>query len=156
MARLTDSEGNFRLYQTMVPVDVPGLLFNGYNSSFFSQLNAEVGALWLVEYLAGRIQLPSKAEMNRQIDERLQWTEARTDGKHSKGTNIIPFSVHQMDELLNEIDLNLSAPKRFTQWLMPVTGSDYRNLNERLLRRYRQLQIRFSEPGNGAGHAAEA
>ncbi|WP_310625971.1 hypothetical protein [Limnohabitans sp.] len=45
MQRVTDKDGNFRLYRSMIPVDVPHLIFNGYNSSFFSQLNCEVGAL---------------------------------------------------------------------------------------------------------------
>jgi len=144
-AQMTDQSGNFRLYKTMLPVHVPRLLFNGYNSSFFSQLNAEVGALWLVEYLFGRITLPSKPDMDEAITARLKWTEQRTDGKHSKGTNIIPFSVHQMDELLNEINLNLGAFKRFTQWLNPVTGADYRRLTARLLARHQQLANRIQE-----------
>ena len=135
-SKLTDSQGNFRLYRTMVPVDVPRLMFNGYNSSFFSQLNAEVGALWLIELMTNHITLPHPDVMNQSIDERLAWTEARTDGKHSKGTNIIPFSVHQMDELLNEIDLNIGLLKRFTQWLMPVVGPDYKTLMTRLLARH--------------------
>ncbi len=136
-SKLTDSQGNFRLYRTMVPVGVPRLMFNGYNSSFFSQLNAEVGALWLIELMTNNITLPHPSVMNQSIDERLAWTEARTDGKHSKGTNIIPFSVHQMDELLNEIDLNIGVFKRFTQWLMPVVGPDYKKLMARLLARHK-------------------
>ena len=74
--------------------------------------------------------------MNRWIDERLAWMEARTDGKHSKGTNIIPFSVHQMDELLKDINLELSALVRFKQWLAPVVGSDFKNLTKRLQKRH--------------------
>lgn len=136
MAKITDARGNFRLYQSMLPVGVPGLAFNGYNSSFFSQLSAEVCALWIAEYLEGAIGLPSEAEMQSACDERLAWMEARTDGKHSKGTNIIPFSVHQMDELLNEINLNIPLPRRFLQWFKPVTGSDYAPLTNRLLARH--------------------
>ena len=36
--RVTDDRGNFALYRQLLPVDVPNLAFNGYNSSFFSQL----------------------------------------------------------------------------------------------------------------------
>ncbi len=139
MSRVTDQQGNFRLYRSVLPVDVAQLAFNGYNSSFFSQLNAEVGALWLIEHFFGSLRLPSTADMNSHIDAHLRWSEARTDGKHSKGTNIIPFSVHQMDELLGDINLNLSMFKRFTQWLLPVTGSDYRLLTQRLLKRHGKL-----------------
>jgi len=135
-SHVTDTSGNFRLYRSMIPVGVPALAFNGYNSSFFSQLSAEIGALWLIEYFSGNISLPTESEMNTDIDKRLAWMEERTDGKHSKGTNIIPFSVHQMDEFLDDIDLRLNVFKRFSQWLMPVVGSDYRSLTKRLLARH--------------------
>jgi cation diffusion facilitator CzcD-associated flavoprotein CzcO len=135
-AKVQDARGNFRLYRSILPVGQPRLLFNGYNSSFFSQLNAEIGAMWIVEYIRGGIQLPSEAEMNTWIDERLKWMEARTDGKHSRGTNIIPFSVHQMDELLGDIGMPLSLPTRIKQWLMPVVGKDFEHLNRQLLKRH--------------------
>ena len=142
-SKVTDARGNFRLYRAVLPVDIPTLAFNGYNSSFFSQLCTEIGALWLIEFLRGGITLPSPDEMNAYIDARLEWMEERTDGKHAKGTNIIPFSVHHMDELLNDIDLNLNALVRFKQWLMPVTGRDYRNITGRLMKRHG-----ISEPGS--------
>ena len=50
--------------------------------------------------------------------------------------NIIPFSVHQMDELLKDINLELSALVRFKQWLAPVVGSDFKNLTKRLQKRH--------------------
>ena len=136
MAKVTDEEGNFRLYRSILPLGVPRLYFNGYNSSFFSQLNAEIAALWITEYMLGAIDLPDEDEMNRWIDERLAWMKARTDGKHSKGTNIIPFSVHQMDELLADIDLRLPLPIRTKQWFWPVYGSDFKGLTPRLLARH--------------------
>ncbi len=136
MAKVTDEEGNFRLYRSVLPLGVPRLYFNGYNSSFFSQLNAEIAALWITEYMLGGIELPDENEINRWIDERLDWMKARTDGKHSKGTNIIPFSVHQMDELLADIDLELPLPIRVKQWFWPVYGSDFKGLTPRLLARH--------------------
>ncbi len=135
-SKVTDARGNFRLYRAVLPVDIPTLAFNGYNSSFYSQLCTEIGALWLIEFLRGGITLPSADQMNAYIDVRLEWMEERTDGKHAKGTNIIPFSVHHMDELLNDIDLNLNALVRFKQWLVPVTGRDYRKITGRLMKRY--------------------
>ena len=54
LAKVTDAQGNFRLYRSTLPVGVPRLLFNGYNSSFFSQLSAEAGSFWIAEYMAGR------------------------------------------------------------------------------------------------------
>ncbi len=60
----------------------------------------------------------------------------RTDGKHSKGTKIIPFSLHHIDELLHDIGLPLSAFTRFKQWLMPPNPSDYETVTRQLLARY--------------------
>ena len=133
--RLTDERGNFRLYRSMIPIGVPRLAFNGYNSSFFSQLNAEIGALWIAGHLLRAFDLPSAEQMQKAVDERLVWMEQRTEGKHSKGTNIIPFSVHHMDELLSDLALSLNVFKRFRQWLIPVSGADYREVTVRLLRR---------------------
>lgn len=136
MARVTDERGNFRLYRSMLPIGVPGLAFNGYNSSFFSQLNAEIGALWLADWLAGGMALPSETEQRRTVDERLAWMEERTGGKHSKGTNIIPFSVHHIDELLADLGLPLPAPVRLKQWLRPIDPGDFARVTQALLKRH--------------------
>ena len=124
-ARVTDAQGNFRLYRSMVPVGVPRLLFNGYNSSFFCQLNAEMGAIWLAAYLAGTLKLPDPGTINAEIDARLAWMDARTGGKHCKGTNIVPFSIHHIDELLQDLGLELPAGTRLVQWLRTVRASDF-------------------------------
>lgn len=136
MTRVTDRQGNFRLYRSMVPVDVPRLIFNGYNSSFFSQLNAEMGALWIADLLRGGLSLPSAAEQSRHVDERLTWMEARTDGKHSKGTNIIPFSIHHIDELLADMKLPLPLAMRLKHWAVAINAADYAGVGKRLRQRY--------------------
>ncbi|MGV3482490.1 MAG: flavin-containing monooxygenase [Sphingobium sp.] len=142
LTRVTDGNGNFRLYRSMIPTGVPRLAFNGYNSSFFSQLNAEISALWLADHLSGGVTLPPEAERDAYIDERLAWMEARTDGKHSKGTNIIPFSIHHMDELLRDIDLPLPLGTRIKHWFVAIDAADYAPLIDRLRRRYDHAAVR--------------
>jgi len=136
MDRVTDEEGNFRLFRSMIPVDVPRLAFNGYNSSFFSQLNCEVGALWLADYLNQGFELPSSAEQNRDIDERLAWMEKRTLGKHSKGTNIIPFSIHHIDELLEDMQMNIGRFTQLKQWLGALQPKVYGHILPALQKKY--------------------
>ena len=63
--RLLDERGNFLLYRQILPVDVPGLYFNGYNSSFFSPLNAEMAAVWIAADLAGRCRCPTRPRSAR-------------------------------------------------------------------------------------------
>lgn len=59
---LTDERGNFALYRQSLPVSVPNLSFTGYNSSFFSPLNAEIGAIWVAATLTGLVRLPARGD----------------------------------------------------------------------------------------------
>lgn len=154
MSRVTDEQGNFLLYRSMVPIGVPRLAFNGYNSSFFSQLNAEVGALWLADLIGGGLALPSVAQQRATVAERLAWMEARTDGKHSKGINIIPFSVHHLDELLADLQLTLPALRRFAQWFRPIDPAHFAGLTPALLARHRQRPTVSARSGQPAPTAA--
>ncbi len=134
--RLLDGRGNFRLYRCILPTGVANLAFNGYNSSFFSPLSAEMGALWIAAHLAGGLNLPPAPAQTEATDRRLRWMEERTEGKHARGTNIIPFSMHQIDELLSDMGLSIGPVQRFMEWQLPVKPAAYarvaRQLHQRL------------------------
>ena len=136
-ARLTDERGNFRLYRQIHPVDVPHLSFSGYNSSFFSPLSAEIAALWIANRLAGGVDLPPRDEMRRRVDERLRWMEERTHGQHARGTNVIPFSMHNIDEMLEDVGFDVGRATKAVQWLLPIDPGAYRSVTDRLLERAR-------------------
>ncbi len=133
--RIFDAKGNFRLYNCVKPIGVQNLTFNGYNSSFFSALSAEIGALWTAAYIGGDISLPSESEQARLTDERLAWMEKRTEGKHARGTNVIPFSMHQIDELLDDLRLPVPRLQRFMEWQRPIKPSSYTKIAKRLKQR---------------------
>ncbi len=137
--RITDERGNFVLYRQIKPIDVPRLSFAGYNSSFFSPLSAEMSAVWIAHDLLGTLSLPEAAEQRRLVDARLRWMEERTDGQHARGTNIIPFSMHNIDEVLAEIGSNLGPLRRSLQWLLPVDPGSYRGVTSRLVATKRGL-----------------
>lgn len=134
-SRIMDERGNFRLYRCILPVGVSNLAFNGYNSSFFSPLSAEMGALWVAALIGKGLNLPSPAEQLAMTDRRLRWMEERTEGKHARGTNIIPFSMHQIDELLGDMGLTASAMQRFMEWQMPVNPGKYARVAKDLHRK---------------------
>ena len=124
--QVTDADGNFRLYRQLLPIGVTNLAFNGYNSSFLSQLNAEMGAAWIGAFLLGDIDLPSEEEQSAAITRRLEWTLERTaGGNSSKGTSLVPFSMHNVDELLRDLRLSRSRLTRAKEWLAPIDPSDY-------------------------------
>jgi cation diffusion facilitator CzcD-associated flavoprotein CzcO len=134
-ARLQDEAGNFQLYRHILPLDVPHLTFAGYNSSFFSPLSAEMAAVWTAAYLRGGLTLPPEETMREDVRARLAWMTKRTAGRHARGTNIIPFSMHNIDEVLDELGLNVGGLTRALQWLLPVDPGSYRSVTPRMLQR---------------------
>jgi hypothetical protein len=133
--RLVDERGNFLLHRQILPTDVDHLTFAGYNSSFFSPLNAEMAAVWIASLLADRVALPDRAELRRRVDEQLAFMDTATDGHHCHGTKIIPFSLHNVDEVLGDLDLDIPRRARFGQWFNPVNPSAYADVTRRLVER---------------------
>ena len=135
--RLHDNKGNFHLWRQILPHDVPHLTFNGYNSSYFSPLSAEAGALWIGAYLEGQVDLPELTARREMVAERLRWTEKRTEGRHARGTCVIPFSMHNIDETLGDVGLEVGKATKFKEWLLPIDPLAYEGkldtLKERVL-----------------------
>ena len=141
-ARLLDDDGDYQLYRQILPHDVPHLTFAGYNSSFFSPLSAEAGAIWIAAYLSGVLDLPPIEERRKHVAERVAWMKERTQGKHARGTNVIPFSMHNIDETLDEAGVNISSRARAVQWLLPIDPSVYKNVVQRLKERIKERATR--------------
>jgi hypothetical protein len=135
--RLLDERGNYLLYRQIEPVAVDDLSFAGYNSSFFSPLNAEMAAVWLTARLAGRVALPDRAERRARVDEQLAFMDEAVNGHHQHGTKIIPFSLHNVDEVLGDVGLQIPARVRAAQWLNPIDPAAYRDVTPALLRALR-------------------
>jgi hypothetical protein len=152
--RLLDDRGNFLLYRQILPVGIPGLYFNGYNSSFFSPLNAEMAAVWIAADLAGAVALPEPAQMRQQVTEQLAFMDVATDTHHCHGGKIIPFSMHNVDEVLGDLDVNVSAAVRAWHWLMPVSPAAYRRITPSVLRRLPRVPGGGAPAGSGTRPAA--
>lgn len=149
--RLVDERGNFELYRQIHPHTVADLSFCGYNSSFLSPLSAEVAALWIATRLAGGITLPSEPQRRAFVQERLRWMEERTEGKHARGTNIIPFSLHNIDEMLSDLGTGIGRRRRLTEWLLPVDPGAYRRVARELMARHAAAPRPETAPLRAAG-----
>jgi len=133
--RLVDDRGNFLLYRQVHPLDVPNLSFAGYNSSFFSPLNAEMAAVWIAAYLGGLLKLPEPEELRSQVAGRIAFMDQATGGHHQHGTKVIPFSMHNVDEVLNDLGLNIGRFTRARHWLEPVSPAAYAKVTAELQRK---------------------
>jgi cation diffusion facilitator CzcD-associated flavoprotein CzcO len=124
--RVQNESGEFELFRRILPHDVPNLTFCGYNSSLISTLNAEVGAVWTAAYLAGALTLPPTQLRRAEVRAELAEMAERTGGKHARGTCIIPFSIKNIDQMLDDLGTKLPARKRAAQWTRRAKPSDYR------------------------------
>jgi hypothetical protein len=143
--RLLDERGNFMLYRQILPVDVPGLYFNGYNSSFFSPLNAEMAAIWIAAAIAGDVPLPDSTAMRQAVVDQLSFMDIATDTHHCRGTKIIPFSMHNVDEVLGDLDINVRKRIRASHWLNPIDPAAYQDIAPTVLSRLTPIQPRPDE-----------
>ncbi|MCZ2103717.1 MAG: NAD(P)/FAD-dependent oxidoreductase [Comamonadaceae bacterium] len=133
--QLFDENGDYLLYRQIFPINLKDLTFAGYNSSFFSPLSAEVSAIWIASYLGGNHRTPSREAMLTETRARLKWMRERTRGHHARGTNLIPFSMHNIDEVLSDVGIDVSNFTKFKQWLMPPSPQDYAGISTELARR---------------------
>ncbi|MEB3151591.1 MAG: NAD(P)-binding domain-containing protein [Sphaerospermopsis sp.] len=104
---LIDEQGNFHLYRNLIHPEIPNIGFVGYSSSFISQLTAEVGVWWLLEYVKGNLKLPSLAEIYSQMDRQFAWDKAHVPSGVAIGTCVIPFSVHYLEELIQDMGIKI-------------------------------------------------
>ena len=143
---LLDERANFMLYRQILPVAVPDLYFAGYNSSFFSPLNAEMAGLWIGAHLAGAVDVPGPDAMRQAVEDQLAFMDVATNGHHCRGTKIIPFSMHNVDEVLDDLDLNIASRVRASHWLNPVNPAAYRGVSKRLVARLGTTPAAVREP----------
>ncbi|MFC8827004.1 flavin-containing monooxygenase [Streptomyces sp. NPDC057137] len=148
--QLLDEHGNFMLYRQILPLDVPGLYFNGYNSSLFSPLNAEMAALWIAADLGGVLPLPEPAARRQAVVDQIAFMDEATNRHHCRGTKIIPFSMHNADEVLDDLGLNINPLVRAVHWLNPINPAAYRRVTPALMARLgtpRAPEVRSSADG---------
>ncbi|ORY89776.1 hypothetical protein BCR35DRAFT_317225 [Leucosporidium creatinivorum] len=130
--RMIDSNGNWLLYRHILPPAISNLTFNGFNSSLFCPLTAEITSLWIASYLSGDLPLPSAETQLVEAKETLEWMERRAKGKHAHGTNLVPFSLSNIDDMLGDLGLKLGRLAHLREWLLPVDPTAYKGLGEQL------------------------
>jgi hypothetical protein len=87
--------------------------------------------------------------MHRQVADQLAFMDDATDTHHCRGGKIIPFSLHNVDEVLGDLHVNIGAAVRAWHWLMPVDPGAYRRITPTVLER-------LPRPGSAAVPAMAA
>ncbi|UHC19263.1 FAD-dependent oxidoreductase [Methylobacterium currus] len=129
-ATLVDAEGQYRLYRWMVNPDLPDLGFVGFNSSFATNLSAELGAHWLVRYMDGRLaRQPTRAQMEAEIARLRVWRQhERPSAKGYGGLCIAPYHNRHFASLLADIGVPTREANPVTALFAPLRPPVYADL----------------------------
>jgi cation diffusion facilitator CzcD-associated flavoprotein CzcO len=130
LANQIQRNGSLWLYRHILPPREPRLGFVGYASSTACQLTSEIAAHWLSQRFLGEMNLPSVADMEREIARVLDWANDVFPAR-SQGYFIGPYLAHYLDDLLSDMKLpSRRARNAFTEYFAPVWPHRYGNLAE--------------------------
>lgn len=122
--------GRFRLYRHILPPGEPCMGFIGYASSGNAPLTSEVSAHWLSQYFQGQMGLPSRNDMDKDIDRVLEWT-AKVFPEQPEAYFIGGYIAHYTDWLLRDMGLRTHRTDSFfSEHLGPFWADRYRNIAE--------------------------
>jgi cation diffusion facilitator CzcD-associated flavoprotein CzcO len=129
-AKLIDADGQYRLYRWVVNPDLPDLGFVGFNSSFATNLSAELGANWLVRYMDGQLaRQPTRVQMETEIARLRTWRQhERPSAKGYGGLCIAPYHNRHFSSLLADIGVPIREANPVTALLAPLRPPVYADL----------------------------
>ncbi|MBC7851661.1 MAG: NAD(P)-binding domain-containing protein [Chitinophagaceae bacterium] len=133
--KFRDKDGNYLLYHHILPAGVPSLAFVGYNSSIQCPLSSEIAALWVCEYLKGRINPPTQAEIIKEGKAFLEWRFRFRPNGASSGLSTMPGTIHHVDMLLKEMNASLPFHSLIPDWLLTINPSRYKQVRKKIVRR---------------------
>lgn len=135
--KIIDSNGTYRLFRNILHPEVPQLGFVGYNSSLFTTLTSEVAANWLVRYVQGELELPTREGIEQDMEYMANWRQrSRPISAEFSGTCVAPFNFMHLDQLMRDMGLRTTA----TRWapyefFKPINPKDYRILLQTTVKR---------------------
>lgn len=142
--KFMDQNGNYLLYHHILPAGVPSLAFVGYNSSIQCPISSEFAALWVCEYLKGRIPKPSDEQILKEGTEFIRWRSTFRPNAASRGLSTMPGTIHHVDMLLKEMNASLPFWSLLPDWLLIIKPSRYRKLRRKIIQRNHNAGGRYS------------
>lgn len=133
MRKLLDKDGNFVLYHHILPAGIPAMAFVGYNTSIQSTISSEFAALWVCEYLKGRVHRPSDEEIIREGAEFIKWRSQFRQNGSTSGLSTMPGTIHHVDMLLRDMNAPLPFFSLIPDWLVTINPARYNKVRKKIL-----------------------
>lgn len=119
------------LYRSIVPVDVENLAFVGSETATISNIGtAAIQSEWLVKMLKGEMKLPSKAEMEAEVEVHKKFSREWMPETTARAALVLLHQTHYHDQLCKDMKvahrrkgLNVVA-----ELFAPYTPADYASL----------------------------
>jgi dimethylaniline monooxygenase (N-oxide forming) len=138
--KLVDKQGNYILYRHILPAGIPSFAFVGYNISLHSPFTSEFGALWVCEYLKGRIPAPTDEQIIKEGTEFIKWRAQYRSKCSYHSLNIMPGTIHHVDMLLKDMNAPLPFLSLIPDWLVLTTPTRYKKLRKKIVRRNKTIK----------------
>jgi cation diffusion facilitator CzcD-associated flavoprotein CzcO len=135
MDKLLDKNGNYLLYHHILPAGIPSLAFVGYNSSIQSTISSEFAALWVCEYLKGRIAALTDEEILQEGTDFIKWRSQYRQNALSRGLSTMPGTIHHVDMLLKDMKAPLPFFSLIPDWLITINPGRYKKVKAKVLKR---------------------
>jgi hypothetical protein len=139
--KFIDKQGNYLLYHHILPAGVPALAFVGYNSSIQCPISSEFAALWVCEYLKGRIAMPTQAQIIKEGTEFIKRRSRFRLNGASRGLSTMPGTIHHVDMLLKDMNASLAFFSLIPDWLLTINPARYKKLRKKVIQRNRKKNI---------------
>ena len=136
--KLLDQQGNYILYHHILPAGIPALAFVGYNSSIQCPISSEFAALWVCEYLKGRIARPTEEQIIKEGTEFIKWRLKFRPNGASRGLSTMPGTIHHVDMLLKDMNTPLPFFSLIPDWLLTINPGRYKKIRKKIIRKNKE------------------
>ncbi|KAJ3038911.1 monooxygenase [Rhizophlyctis rosea] len=127
---------HLKLYRYLIPTPTinnaaHNIAFNGFSYSLNNPTVMEVSAHWLAEYFRNAIPLPDQDQIEKEVDELLEWQIRVFDDRGKKGVHLGYHGIMYCDELLGDMKV---ACERAGGWVWemfaPYWPRNYKGVGE--------------------------
>jgi dimethylaniline monooxygenase (N-oxide forming) len=117
------------LYRHIVHPKLSNMAFIGRAATFSNSLTSHLAAVWLVNLLKGKFQLPDHAAMLAEIDAIKAWKRSFMPAISSRATVIKLHMWNYHDELLRDAGIDPQRKKNWlSEWFSHYRPADYREV----------------------------